>query len=320
MHEDFKWLVGVLLIFGVFWFVSRGFNNPASNTAFIAPGVDSGEVYYGGQNSGSSGAGQTGAATGKKLTPKEELAQSLADAAAKAAQVKKDLAALEEAKKVSPLSGKITFAGIGGGGSSASSEYTILRASNTNTQSVLITGLRLESSASGRGADIPKASYLPFQNQVNTESPVFLAPGETAYIITGRSPLGMSFRLNECTGFFNQYQTFNPGLPSRCPTPGSEPLPPPRNQWSDECLDYINSLPGCQVITSPPPTATPECRRYVTNELNYTKCVERHKNDQGFYDPTWRIYLGRDEPLWKARRELVNLLDQNGKVIDAVTY
>lgn len=307
------------MVFAAFWFVSKSVHNDSGSTFFISPAINNTEGTGAGPQSGESN--QAPIEPQKKLTAQEELAKSLSDANKKALEVKKEIAALEEEGKISPLAKKLTIAGVNGAGATNSSnEYIVLRASNANTQSILLTGLRLQSGASGRGANIPKAVALPFQNQVNTETPVFLGPGEIAYIITGRSPLGMSFRLNECTGFYNQYQSFNPGLPSRCPAPRSEPLPPPANQYNDGCLDYINSLPSCQVIVSTPLGTSHECTRYVTTELNYTKCVERHKNDVDFYDPTWQIYLGRDDALWKNRREVINLLDQNDKVIDATTY
>jgi hypothetical protein len=161
---------------------------------------------------------------------------------------------------------------------------------------------------------------LYFQNQINKEEPIYLAPGETAYIITGRSPLGTSFKLNKCTGFFNQYQSFNPGIPSRCPNPNESDLPNNGTIYNDACRSYINSVPGCRVITDTPANISPECKRYVTEELTYLKCVDKYKNGSDFYDPEWRVYLGRDDGLWKSTREIVQLVDQNGKIIDMVNY
>jgi hypothetical protein len=196
----------------------------------------------------------------------------------------------------------------------------LIKASTKNKEKVLITGLRLQSSVSGRGADIPKGVPLVFQNQLNKEEPVYLSPGDSAYIITGRSPLGISFKLNKCTGFLNQYQAFSPSLPARCPQPDEADLPSNGTIYNDACRNYINALPSCRVILNPPNSLSPECVRYVTNEISYTKCVDKQKNDSDFYDPSWRIYLNRDETLWKTSRELIHLVDENGKVIDAVTY
>lgn len=330
MHEDLKWLFGLVLLFAIIWFTSGGLNNKAaSKNPFLKPIVQSGngsvdtEFAHIGNNSSEtayySSYGQNTQTTGRKLTTQEEIAQGLNDAGIKASQIKNELAALEEASRASPLTGKIAIAGISHS-SGADGEYIVLRASQQNTQKVLITGLRLESAASGRGADIPNGVYLPFQNQINSEQPIYLNAGDVAYIITGRSPLGASFRLNECTGFFNQFQTFNPGLPSRCPQPSERDLPSNGTIYNDDCRNYINSLPACQIIISPPVSISPECQRYVTNEISYTKCVDARRNDANFYDREWRVYMARDDILWKQNRELIHLLDQNGKIIDAITY
>lgn len=319
MHEDVRWLLGVIVIFGLIWFVSGGLNK--SSTTALAPASNggAGEFSHIGGTSGSAAQNQNnGTEAGRRLTTAEEISKSLTEAGLEAAQIKKELEALEKASHISPLQGKIAIANIRTSSADAGNEYVLLKASENNKEKILISGLRLQSEASGFGALIKNGAYLPFQNSINKEEPIFLNPGDIAYIITGGSPLGMSFRLNLCTGFYSQYQNFAPGLASRCPVPRNEPIPVQLSS-NDQCLDYIDSLPGCRVIT-PPATIPPECAHFVTEEFNYTKCVDRHRNDSNFYSPDWRVYLGRSEPLWKPRRELIKLFDQNGKVVDTITY
>ncbi len=321
MHEDVRWFIGIIVIFGIIWFATGGLNSSGSRNPFITPlnvtgggqtyggnGERDGVLYYGSDSS---------SASPKTLTAKEEIAQSLENAGLKATQIKKELEALELAKRTSPFAGKLRIGNISRGGTN---EYVLIQAAPDNTSKILVTGMRLQSEASGNGVSIPKAAALPLQNSINKEEPLYLAPGETAYIITGRSPLGISFRTNKCTGYFNQYQSFNPGIPSRCPAPQSEPLPAISRQFNDQCFDYLATLPSCRAITSPPSNLEPECRQYVTTEFNYTKCVDNHRNDKDFYDPTWYVYLARSDALWKSRRELIHLLDANGKIIDVITY
>ena len=81
-------------------------------------------------------------------------------------------------------------------------EYIEIIASFNNTQPINITGWELKSAISGKSAKIGKGVYLPFSGIVNTEEDIFLNPGEKAVIVTGRSPKGVSFRLNTCTGYF----------------------------------------------------------------------------------------------------------------------
>lgn len=339
MHEDVKWLFGLIIVFGLVWYVSGGFNNPTSQQPFIQPVLGGSQVEirdteainsndasatsysyptYGTAGS-ARGAVQINAGTSSQ-TPKSEIATKLENAGIQAEQIKKELATLAEKNLASPLSGKITITNIRRGGTSSAGEFVTLRASTANKEKILLTGLRLESVSSGRSVIIGKGVQLPFQNEVNVEQPIYLAAGETAYILTGRSPLGISFKLNKCTGFFGQFQSFTPSIPSRCPAPKSEPLPPPASQYNDQCIDYINSLPICQVILKTPATLSPECNRYVTQEINYTKCVGAHKNDANFYEPEWRVYLNYSDALWKSKREIIHLLDKGGKIIDVVTY
>lgn len=344
MHEDVKWLFGLIIIFGLVWYAAGGFKNPASQQPFIQPILSGSQaVTYGSEisNSGNStvanvnsyptsyptygtvnSSGNTaqpqGGASGP--TTKSEIAAKLESAGIQAEQIKKELEILAQKNLASPLSGKISITNLSRGGTSSAGEFITLRASASNKDKVLLTGLSLKSVSSGKSATIGKGVQLPFQNQVNVEQPIYLSPGETAHILTGRSPLGISFRLNKCTGFFGQFQSFTPSIPSRCPAPRSEPLPPPANQYNDQCIDYINSLPACQIIIQPPANISPECSRYVTKEINYTKCVENHRNDANFYEPEWRVYLNYSDSLWKSKREIIHLVDKGGKIIDVVTY
>jgi len=339
MHEDVKWLFGLIIVFGLVWYISGGFNNPTSKQPFIQPVLDGtikvetrGAEVINSDNASAArsyptyGSYGTAADTvqnqngASKPTAKSEIAVKLESAGIQAEQIKKELDTLAQKNLSSPLSGKISITNVSRGGTSSSGEYVTLRAASANKDKILLTGLRLESVSSGRSVTIGKGVQMPFQNQINVEQPIYLSPGDTAYIITGQSPLGVSFKLNICTGFFNQFQGFTPSIPSRCPAPRSEPLPPPENQYNDQCIDYINSLPGCQVIIQPPASISPECQRYVTTEISYTKCVNSHKNDKNFYEPDWRVYLNHSDALWKSKREIIHLVDKGGKIIDVVTY
>ncbi|MCR4311527.1 MAG: hypothetical protein NUV54_03125 [Candidatus Taylorbacteria bacterium] len=329
MHEDVKWLFGLIIVFGLTWYIAGGFNNDTAKNPFIKPFSTGGEAETYGNDvihiGSSNGIGDSPTITNSvipantKPINQDELVKSLENSGLQEDQIQKEIATLGQAGGTSPLSGKLSISTVHRG-SQAIDEYIIVKANKVNTEKVLLTGLRLESSASGRGSAIPKGVHLPFQNQINVEELIYLLPGETAYIITGRSPLGSSFQLNRCTGFYTQYQTFSPQLPSRCPSPSSEPLTPPLNQYNDLCLDYISSLSSCRIVTKFPANISPECQRYITTEINYTKCVDHHKNEAGFYDPEWRVYLNRDDILWKSKRELIHLIDSNNRVIDAVTY
>jgi hypothetical protein len=194
--------------------------------------------------------------------------------------------------------------------------YVEIRASSQNTKPVDITSWSLIGKI-GLDIKIGQGAYLPYSAQVNLQQDIFLNKGEKAVIIVGESPIGTSFRLNKCTGYFSQFQAFYPDLPKECPRPSAENS---AAGLDDQCLDYLDRLPTCQMQISVPPGLSQSCQNYINENINYSKCVELHKNDSDFYKPEWRVYLGRKDRLWSMERETIILKDQNGKTIDWGSY
>jgi hypothetical protein len=206
--------------------------------------------------------------------------------------------------------------------SSFDGEYLTLRISSNASQKITVSGWRVDSTATGYTVSLPLASELPFLGGVNSTGPVSLSQGQTAYIVTGRSPNGTSFRTNMCTGYFEQFQNFTPSLNLECPTPQTESdtyFAP--GTLTNECFDIIRSLGRCTlVVQSVPLSAGPMCEQFITNTLSYNGCINKHKNDPKFYKEAWYLYLNRDQELWRSRSERIRLLDENGKVVDTVSY
>jgi len=201
-------------------------------------------------------------------------------------------------------------------------EYLVIRTLSSAPGATTMTGWKLESTATGLSATIPQAATLPFLGSVNSLSPMTMGPSQTAYVVTGRSPNGTSFRTNICTGYFEQFQNFTPGLKLECPlasqeadtyfTPGS---------FSDECYDIVRAIPRCTlVLSSVPASVGSQCHTFINTEVSYNGCINKHKNDANFYKDDWYIYIGREQELWRSRSERIRLVDENGKVVDVVTY
>lgn len=202
-----------------------------------------------------------------------------------------------------------------------STEYLTFTLDSYYKGKVLITGFEIKSAATGKGTLIGKGVDLPFAGQINYESPIFIDPGDTVVLVTGRSPIGYSFKVNKCTGYFEQFQDFTPRLREECPTPLNHELAQKFGYFNDSCLDYLQTIPSCNMpLNDIPLYLQSECRSFVNEKLNYKSCVEEHKNDQDFYKKEWRIYLGRSEELWKERREVIKLLDLNKETIGTATY
>lgn len=210
----------------------------------------------------------------------------------------------------------------GNAASGLASEYVTVRVSSSAPQKVTLSGWRIESTVTNLGATIPLAAELPFQGSVNNTGPVALSRGQVAYLVTGRSPNGTSFRTNLCTGYFEQFQNFSPSLKLECPTPQTEAEALiPTGAYSEECFDFVRTLPRCTlVLQSVPLDAGATCSTFVTTHLSYNGCIQAHKNDPKFYKDTWYLFLGRGDELWRSRSERIRLVDETGAVVDSVSY
>jgi len=201
-------------------------------------------------------------------------------------------------------------------------EYLTIQVDNSIKTNIPLVGWKIKSLNTGQEYDIPKGTDLFFTNSLNSEGNIILAPGDIVYLITGQSPIGYSFRTNECSGYLQQFQTFTPYITSMCPRPSDENLSSiPKNALNDSCFDYLDSMSRCRVETDNfPPTLTSECKNFIEDKLNYKSCVNIHKNDKDFYKQEWRMYLKRSDSIWKQNREHIVLYDNKGLLVDSLTY
>lgn len=210
----------------------------------------------------------------------------------------------------------------GAGSADPKNESLELRVSQNADVPVDLSGWTLESEASGSAVSIPKGTEVPANGIVNAAQDIVLSPGERAIFISGQSPIGASFRDNKCIGFFSTFQTFSPPLPQNCPVPSDElaAFYGPTYIRDGACIDYVNKLSRCQVVLSPPVILSGTCQSFLIQHLNYNGCVASHRSDADFEGDTWRIYLGRSNAMWRTTHELVKLLDNKGKTVDAFSY
>ncbi len=163
----------------------------------------------------------------------------------------------------------------------------------------------------GRGAN------LFFLSQVNAQEPIILESNGVVVVTTGRSPVGASFRLNLCTGYFNQFQKFVPSLPQECPRINEKDIP---QNFPDACVDYIRGLSTCRMpVNAIPMEVGNDCTVFINEKGNYSGCVAAYKNEKNFYRNEWRVYLNRDKEIWATRGTII-LRDQDGKIVDEESY
>ena len=189
--------------------------------------------------------------------------------------------------------------------------------------SVDITGWTIESikhdrRTIGRAYDIP---YIDADTRT-----IVLPPGGTVYAVTGTGNIGFGFRENGCTGYFNQFSRFTPGLSGSCIDRQSyERI---RSQFLDAglpgaCIDYVASLPSCtvpQINFENGGKIGQNCIDYISKNISYNGCVKNYREDKNFYRNTWRVYFGLTQKLFDKSHDRIILRDQNGLFVEQFEY
>ncbi len=121
-------------------------------------------------------------------------------------------------------------------------------------------------------------------------SPIVLEPSDTAIVTTGGPfvsypyKISVSFRVNECAGYFNYTYPFEPQINDDCPAPQNEPG---IDAVTDVCYDYVRYLPLCydpavQNATNLRNNFQQNCIDYIDDHFNYGACMANHENDVKF--------------------------------------
>jgi hypothetical protein len=224
----------------------------------------------------------------------------------------------------SPYRNQVTFGISTAQEKSPASEYVTLQAGYGNTAPISLAGWSLQSAVTGVRVALPQAASSFISGILNQTQPVSLAAGGSAIVMTGASPVGISFRENKCSGYLGELQTFVPELPRSCPT-GAEELPvngPNVANFGDVCVDYIQRVPTCHFPGKDPAPAgiSTNCLKFVVDRLSYNGCVYAHRVDSNFYSGTWRLYLTSSTQLWRDTHDVVRLLDDQGRTVDVLSY
>lgn len=195
-------------------------------------------------------------------------------------------------------------------------EYIEIRAAKGNKNAINVSGWKL-TGKSGLSLPIGYGTYVYTPGISNPEENIFLQPGGKIIVATGHSPLGVNLLLTKCTGYLDQEKRFSPRLSRDCPLIEEEPLP---DGLSDSCLGFIEDISKCEIIDTIPAYLNSSCQSFLSEKVNYKSCVNAHRYDEDFYGNEWRVFLKRNEELWKQSREEIKLLDESGNLIDSIAY
>ncbi len=310
MRSDALFFFVVILFFFVLWYASGGPTKPISFAGpYISPITDVDTVQEG------YGDGSTYSPSGSGSVWADIM--SIQDRVSFLQRQSSEIKSFGEA---SPKQGLVSVSGYGGvGAEDEDDEYISIRASGS--EPVTITGWKVVSGASRDEERIPSGALIPTSGRVNDRAPIVLQPGDEAIIVSGESPIGVSFRENMCTGYLGGPQRFTPPLQNNCPSASTEfdRFYSGNELRDDACYTLMQRTPVCETPKENSSLSN-ACFALIDNHLTYNGCVETHRYDVNFSGRTWHIYLDRDEELWKSSRDAIKLIDENGLTVDLVTY
>lgn len=303
MIKVIGWIVFLLLALVVVWSIGKSI----SFTSLRYPAIPSFSVPQ-----------YTTPAVISERTPPTQGAATSSGLAQPEKPQETSLGAQDGQGDISPLHGFVHLIRTGVSAVDPNKEYIEIRVSGDAPTAVPLSGWTLENSSHtrvsiGEGVEVFFPAPTP-----NISAGIVLKPGMKAVVSTGQSPVGISFRLNSCAGYLDQSRKFTPPLPSNsCPRlTGSLET---RTFLDDACLDYIDTVPRCSSPV-PPGTLSRECHAYVVSHTTYNSCFSAYRNTPNFSGAEWRIFLQRNQELWKERSEAIILRDHTGRVVDALAY
>jgi len=223
-------------------------------------------------------------------------------------------------KPTSPFADSVSIvSALGAKETDPNKEYVEIKASPWNKGVVVVTGWSLKT-PSGKTITVGNASNIPRQGAINQETLVALESGDRLVLISGRSPLGVSFRENICSGYLEQYQDFSPSLALNCPS-SSVDLAQRNLTGEIECVSFVAGIRSCErPLTGFTGNISSSCMLYVQNDLTYNGCVALHQNDRFFFKDRWYFYAKENAELWNNKGGLIRLYDRDNKLVDSFVY
>lgn len=293
---------------------------------FILAGLAFDPLKQNASKLGRSGGSQFGSSISNPNNDKSPE-EDIKSAEAEVVRLQKELEKRQEESTRSPYYQKIGVDFINGlNDPDPDQEFITLYTYLEKGETVNITGWFLKSSVTGNFVKIGKATLLPFPYS-KADSDIVLKQNDRVILTKGFSPIGISFRTNKCTGYFEENRTFYPPLYQVCPDAKDEKLPrfSSIEDRNDECLDIIERLPRCETVNQQylrdlPDTVPSTCKNYMQTQINYNTCVANHFDDTDFPGNEYRVYFNRFGELWRTRHDTIILYDREGLIVGKIEY
>ncbi len=348
--SDILWVLAILGILFTAWWLTGGPQRSAREGAFIKPIMPGKPVETYGDLANPEKEVKI------DISKAEVKVQPKAGASSASSQTSRSSTGLSDQKIAPGESRYKDLVKINRGSASSAyqpaQEYISLSVSRNLKDSINLTGWTLKNGAgdrityvSGNRVNIPSTVVaIPSALQIwrpgerGTLSPIVVKGGETIYIVTGNGPqispynVTKSFRVNKCSGYLEQIPNanFSPSLSSSCPNYNTETA---LANIAEDCYKFVRSFGSC--VT--PDFKEDLCRtdRYMNNTIckipsyckdlikqyfGYESCLANHATDEDFFKTEWRIFLGRSWELWAKERESISLYDNQGLLVNKLTY
>jgi len=197
-------------------------------------------------------------------------------------------------------------------------DYIEIYAMSSNKKPVNITGWTIKGVMDVESRAIGTGVYSFKQGKINKEEGILLYPGQKALVLPDSSPVGVSFLMNKCIGYLEQFQSFVPHLPQICPIPVIKDSEV--NSSDKTCKSFLESIPCSTFIKEYPTDVSENCKKIVGLKFNYNSCALEHENDKDFLKGEWKVYLDGNNTFGSKDGDFISIFDKKGNLVDTIFY
>ncbi|MEK7067042.1 MAG: hypothetical protein AAB949_01555 [Patescibacteria group bacterium] len=215
---------------------------------------------------------------------------------------------------ISPLYKKLTLSSVSAMSKESKGERFMI--ANPSNEPIKLSGWTIGSKKFNTRYGFPEAYDVPQHVYYPDKKEIILPPKGKLTVYAGKSPMGYSFRINQCVGYLNQNFKFSPALPNYC----AKADPNEAKKFSAYCQKIISQTSGCKEPNLNDALIDSECRQYLSERFNYSQCVIRNSNFFDFFRDEWMVYLDQPKEIFANDHDDVLLRDPDGLVVDRYKY
>ena len=197
-------------------------------------------------------------------------------------------------------------------------DYIILRNNSKTKEAIDISGWTIKTNK--EDIRIPQAiKNLGYSFSTKEYSDIILDYKDEVIISMGASPKGVNFRINKCSGYFNESSVFYPSLSNNCPKLDESEY----SHLKKPCRDFIKKLSKCEAAdysSNWDVSADSQCTSFLNNNFNYSKCYTNYRYDADFYENKWRVFMNKSNDIFDNYNDRIILKDNSDSVVDEYEY